>query len=70
MKAPTARAITYTVVGILAVIALRATPPMAARSPAERLAAVRGAVTPELPPIVGWPQQDELADGPRRDRHT
>ena len=55
MKAPTARAITYSVVGILAVCALRATPPMAARSPAERLSAVREAVTPELAPIAALP---------------
>jgi murein DD-endopeptidase MepM/ murein hydrolase activator NlpD len=49
MKTSTARSIAYSVVGVLAVCALRATPPMAARTPGERLAAVREAVTPALP---------------------
>ena len=55
MKASNARAITYTVVGALAVCALRYTPPMAARSPAERLASVREAVTPALPELPRLP---------------
>ena len=54
MKASNARAITYTVVGALAVCALRYTPPMAARSPAERLASVREAVTPALPELPAF----------------
>lgn len=54
MKTSTARAITYSVVGLFAVIALRATPPMAARTPAARLAAVREAVTPGLPQLPAF----------------
>ena len=54
MKPSTARAITYSVVGVLAACALRFTPPMAARTPAERLSAVREAVTPGLPQLPSF----------------
>src|SRR4051812_5865757 len=64
MKPSTARAITYTVVGALAVCALRFTPPMSARTPAERLAAVREAVTPSLPALPTFtPRTDTLERG-------
>ena len=62
MKPSTARAITYSVVGVLAWCALSATPPMAARTPAARLAAVREAVTPGLPQLPALPELRTYVD--------
>jgi murein DD-endopeptidase MepM/ murein hydrolase activator NlpD len=54
LKPSTARALAYSAVGLLAWFAMRATPPMAARTPAARLAAVRAAVTPGLPQLPAF----------------